>query len=139
MQRRRAAARAQAELARAGMLDRLHDKVRQLSGGQRRRVELARALVHQPGLLLMDEPTVGLDIESRHSLLTYVRGQCAERGLAVLWATHLIDEADAQSRVIVLHRGRVLADGSVPSVVESSGERDLRHAFDHMVREAVPA
>jgi ABC-2 type transport system ATP-binding protein len=136
MPRREARARAAVELERSGLAGRARDRTRQLSGGQRRRVELARALIHTPGLLLLDEPTVGLDIESRRSLLAHVRAQCAERGLGVLWATHLIDEADEKSRVIVLHQGRVLADGAVPDVVAASGERDLRHAFDRLVGHA---
>lgn len=134
--RRVAAPRIEAELGRVGLGERRHDKGRQLSGGQRRRVELARALLHEPSLLLLDEPTVGLDMESRSFLLDHVRSLCAERGLAVLWATHLIDEANEQSRVIVLHRGHVLADGTVPEVVARAGERSLRGAFDRLVRAA---
>lgn len=111
MGRAQASRRAAEELGRIGLLDRANDRVRGLSGGQRRRVELARALLHEPSLLLLDEPTVGLDIESRAFLLAHVRELCRTRGLGVLWATHLIDEADAQARVIVLHHGRVLADG----------------------------
>jgi ABC-2 type transport system ATP-binding protein len=127
--------RATAELERTGMLGRARDRARELSGGQRRRVELARALLHTPGLLLLDEPTVGLDIESRRGLLAHVRAMCAERGLGVLWATHLIDEADENSRVIVLHKGAVLADGAVPDVVATAGAGDLRGAFDRLVRD----
>jgi ABC-2 type transport system ATP-binding protein len=126
--------RAMEELERTGLLGRAKDRARALSGGQRRRVELARSLLHSPGLLLLDEPTVGLDIESRRALLAHVRGLCAERGLGVLWATHLIDEADDQSRVIVLHKGVVLAAGAVPEVVTSCGARDLRETFDKLVR-----
>ncbi len=136
MPRGRGRERATEELERTGMLGRARDRARALSGGQRRRVELARALLHTPGLLLLDEPTVGLDIESRRGLLAHVRTMCAERGLGVLWATHLIDEADEQSRVIVLHKGVVLADGRVPDVVATAGERDLRGAFDRLVRDA---
>jgi ABC-2 type transport system ATP-binding protein len=131
-----ARARATAELERSGLLGRAKDPARLLSGGQRRRVELARALIHTPGLLLLDEPTVGLDVESRRGLLAHVRALCAERGLGVLWATHLIDEADDNARVIVLHQGRVLANGAVADVVAASGERDLRGAFDRFVRDA---
>lgn len=136
MPRRYAAARIAEELERIGLADRRKDRARQLSGGQRRRVELARALVHEPSLLLLDEPTVGLDIESRQFLLDHVRRLCAERGLAVLWATHLIDEADADSQVIVLHRGRILAHGPVPAIVEAAGDTTLRGAFDRLTQAA---
>ena len=136
MARSEAAPRIAAELERVGLLDRRRERVRLLSGGQRRRVELARALVHDPALLLLDEPTVGLDIESRRFLIEHVHRLCAERGLAVLWATHLIDEADADSRVIVLQRGKILADGGVREVVAGTAAPDLKTAFDRLVRAA---
>jgi ABC-2 type transport system ATP-binding protein len=136
MPRREAVRRSAEELERIGLADRAHDKARQLSGGQRRRIELARALVHEPSLLLLDEPTVGLDIESRQFLLDHVRRLCSERGLAVLWATHLIDEADERSQVIVLHRGKVLAKGPVPDVVAAAGETSLRGTFDRLTGSA---
>ena len=129
-----AAPRITAELERIGLNDRRREKARQLSGGQRRRVELARALIHEPSLLLLDEPTVGLDIESRQFLLDHVRRLCAERGLAVLWATHLIDEADDTSKVVVLHKGKVLAQGAVPDVVAAAGQPTLRGAFDALTQ-----
>jgi ABC-2 type transport system ATP-binding protein len=125
--------RADAELARVGLLDRRRDRVRQLSGGQRRRVELARALLHDPALLLLDEPTVGLDIASRQFLLDHVRKLCTEQRLAVLWATHLIDEANERARVIVLHKGRILAQGPVPAVVAHAGAGNLRGAFNVLI------
>jgi ABC-2 type transport system ATP-binding protein len=136
MTRAAARIRIDAELERVGLAERRHDKVRQLSGGQRRRIELARSLIHDPALLLLDEPTVGLDIESRRFLIEHVRSLCEERRLAVLWATHLIDEANDEARVIVLHRGRVLADGTVPDIVAGSGAGDLKGAFDRLVRPA---
>ncbi len=84
--------RIEAELARLGLADRAHDKTSQLSGGNRRRVELARALLHQPRVLLMDEATVGLDPASRSDLLKLILAMRIERAVAVLWATHLCDE-----------------------------------------------
>jgi ABC-2 type transport system ATP-binding protein len=96
-------------------------------------VELARALVHEPALLLLDEPTVGLDIESRQFLLEHVRHLCRERGLGVLWATHLIDEAAADAEIIVLHRGQVLAQGPHAAVLAQTGESTLKAAFDRLV------
>ena len=131
-----AAPRVTAELERIGLNDRRKERARALSGGQRRRVELARALIHNPSLLLLDEPTVGLDIESRQFLLDHVRKLCAERGMAVLWATHLIDEADANAKVVVLHKGKILAAGSATGVIAASGETSLRGAFDKLVGSA---
>lgn len=127
--RRDARDRAKDELDRVGLLDRAEDKVRQLSGGQARRVEVARALMHKPRLLLLDEPTVGLDMASRQSLLDHVRKLCTEQGLAVLWATHLIDEVDDKSQIVVLHQGRVVATGPVADVVDQAGAQDIRAAF----------
>src|SRR5438874_1321045 len=76
-------------LDRVGLADRRHDKVRTLSGGQSRRIEIARSLIHRPDMLLLDEPTVGLDLESRADIVAIVRALVREEGLSVLWATHI--------------------------------------------------
>lgn len=124
--------RIRTELERIGMLERVDDKVRRLSGGQLRRVEIARALIHRPRLLLLDEPTVGLDIGSRQGILDHTRSLVREEGLGMLWATHLIDEVGPGDRVIVLHKGRVLADGEVGAVVREAGAADIREAFQKL-------
>jgi ABC-2 type transport system ATP-binding protein len=126
---REAEARIEAELARFGLAERARDPVRALSGGNRRRVELARALLHRPQVLLMDEATVGLDPQSRRDLLGHVHGLCRERGVGVLWATHLVDEAEGADRVVVLKAGRVLFDGPPADLRTRTGHEDLAEAF----------
>jgi ABC-2 type transport system ATP-binding protein len=127
--KRAARRRADEVLARIALADRAHDKARNLSGGQMRRVEIARALLHQPRLLVLDEPTVGLDVQSRADILAHVRRLVAEDGVSVLWATHLTDEASSSDDVVVLHRGRVLAHGPLARVVAEAGAQDVRSAF----------
>jgi ABC-2 type transport system ATP-binding protein len=121
--------RGAAELARAGLTDRSTEKVRNLSGGQQRRVEIARALLHRPRLLLLDEPTVGLDIAARADILARVRELARDDGLGVLWATHLIDEIDNDDDVVILHQGRVLQAGPVLAVLAATGAAQLGEAF----------
>src|SRR5262245_59471248 len=121
--------RIEKELARLGLADDAHRKTAQLSGGNRRRVELARALLHEPRLLLMDEPTVGLDPAGRGDLLKLILELRTERSVAVLWATHLCDEVTDADRVVVLHRGKVLADTTPAGLVASAGAATVEQAF----------
>src|SRR5262245_59502393 len=129
MPRAVATARIEKELARLGLAERAHDKAAQLSGGNRRRVELARALLHDPRVLLMDEPTVGLDPQSRSDLLKLMLAMRAERAVAVLWATHLCDEVGDADRVVVLHRGKVLADTTPAELVTAAAAVSIEEAF----------
>ncbi len=112
---------------------RQNDKVRGLSGGQMRRVEIARALLHRPHLLLLDEATVGLDIHSRADIIGHVRRLVAEEGMGVLWATHLIEEVSPEDSVVVLHQGKVAAEGTVKDVVRRHGGKDIRTAFASLI------
>ncbi len=119
-------------LAKVDMLDRIHDKVRALSGGQMRRVEIARALLHRPRMLLLDEATVGLDVKARSDILMHVRGLIASEGIGVLWATHLIDEIQGGDDVVVLHRGKLLDKGNVTDVCARADAPTMSLAFNRL-------
>ena len=129
-------ARITAELQRMNLAKDADRKLRTLSGGESRRIEIARALLHNPRLLLCDEATVGLDVRSRADILADVRSLVQERGMAVLWATHLIDEVDADDLIVILHRGRVLRQGRARDVVSALGAEGLNDAFRRVTEAA---
>jgi ABC-2 type transport system ATP-binding protein len=126
-----AAERIAFDAARFGLLADLGRRVRELSGGNRRKVELVRALLHRPELLLMDEASVGLDPKSRRDLIAGLHDEVRQRGVTVLWATHLVPEAEGADRVLVLHRGELLADGTPGEVSAGLGGPTLEAAFIH--------
>jgi ABC-2 type transport system ATP-binding protein len=131
---RAAATRIERALDRLGMRERSGEKARNLNGGHRRRMEIARALLHGPSLLLLDEPTVGLDIAARLSITAYVHSLCREEGLTALWATHLVDEVEPSDALVVLHRGRIVAQGRMDDI--TAGAR-LADRFAALTAEAV--
>lgn len=124
-----AAERIDIDAARFGLSADLERRVRELSGGNRRKVELLRALLHRPALLLMDEATAGLDPRSRRDLIDGLHQEVRQRGLTVLWATHLVSEAEGADRVLVLDRGELLADGTPDGVTAALGGPTLEAAF----------
>lgn len=124
-----AQARIEQDCAALGLGGDLGRKARELSGGNRRKVELVRANLHRPAVLLMDEATVGLDPKSRRDLLAALRSDVRERGVCVLWATHLVEEAETADRVLVLHKGALLADGTPPQVTAALGQPTLEAGF----------
>ncbi len=129
---RRAEAAIDAALDRLGMRERAGEQVRALNGGHRRRMEIARALIHDPAVLLLDEPTVGLDAGSRHAITAHVH-DLAAGGMAVLWATHLVDEIRADDPVVVLNRGHVLKRAQARDI---AGKSTLSEAFLTLTQEA---
>ena len=112
-----------------GLNDELDRTVRELSGGTKRKVELVRALLHRPGLLLMDEATVGLDPKSRKDILNAVHQDVRERGTCVLWATHWVEETVDAHRLLVLHQGQIVVQGSPAEVTLSLGQPTLEAGF----------
>jgi ABC-2 type transport system ATP-binding protein len=132
--RREARTRAQAVLQKTALSDRMKDKVRNLSGGQMRRLEIARALLHGPQLLVLDEPTVGLDIDARADILQHVRNLVKEQSISVLWATHLIDEIAEHDDIIVLHHGRVMASGQIGDILRAGSATTIGAAFTNLTR-----
>ena len=121
--------RIERELTRLGMAERAREKVSALNGGHRRRVEIARALLHDPELLLLDEPTVGLDPPSRTAMVAHVHDLAEQRGIGILWATHLFDEVRPSDHLVVLHRGKVVASGISGDVIARTGAASLDAAF----------
>ncbi len=113
-------------LERLDMAERRDEKVRALNGGHRRRMEIARALLHEPDVLLLDEPTVGLDTGTRQAITKHVHDLVKHDGLTVLWATHLTDEVRADDQLVILHEGKIVADG-VCAVVR--GDERLNDTF----------
>ena len=132
---REARQRATAVLQDVDLAERARDKARNLSGGQMRRVEIARALMHAPRLLVLDEPTVGLDIASKRAIVTHVRSLVRDRGVGVLWTTHLLDEIEPSDHLMILHLGKALATGIVSDIITASGQPTLRAAFAELTGE----
>jgi ABC-2 type transport system ATP-binding protein len=135
--RRQGHRRALDALAKVGLAERADHKARALSGGQARRVEIARALLHDPACLLLDEATVGLDVASRESVIAIVRALAKERGVGVLWATHLVDEVASDDTVVLLHKGSVRFSGPVPRLLAVAKASNLRTAFMRMTEDTL--
>jgi ABC-2 type transport system ATP-binding protein len=117
------------DCAAMGLSADLDRPARELSGGTRRKVELVRALLHRPGLLLMDEATVGLDPKSRKDILSTVYQDVRQRGSAVLWATHWVEEAVNADKLLLLHHGKLIAEGHPQEVSQELGGDSLEQGF----------
>ncbi|MEO1611965.1 MAG: ATP-binding cassette domain-containing protein, partial [Pseudomonadota bacterium] len=132
---RDAARRIDEALDRLDMRERAGETVRALNGGHRRRTEIARSLLHGPSVLLLDEPTVGLDAAARRAITDHVH-DLGEEGLTILWATHLVDEIRDEDALVMLHKGEIIAEGRAGDV---AGERPLADAFLEMTADPVLA
>lgn len=127
-------ARIEEGLNKLGLMEYLIKPCRTLSGGNRRKIELVRALLHRPAVLLMDEATVGLDPASRVQLLQAVENLQREQGVATLWATHLVEEVEHADRVLVLHKGVMRHEGRVESLLADTGQTTVQDAFLSLTR-----
>jgi ABC-2 type transport system ATP-binding protein len=113
--------RAVAMLGRVGLTERANDLVEVLSGGLQRRVELAKALLHQPDVLVLDEPNTGLDPGARRDFMSYLQQLREQEGVTILLTTHFMEDAERCDRVGILHEGRLVALGAPEALKQSIG------------------
>jgi ABC-2 type transport system ATP-binding protein len=110
--------------------DRRDSRVKQFSGGMKRRLEIARGFLHTPKILFLDEPTLGLDPQSRHQLWTHVKHLNETEGVTVFLTTHYMDEADrVAQRIAVIDHGRIVAEGTAADLKQQTGADSLEGAF----------
>lgn len=121
-------------LTEVGLADRAGDLVGKLSGGQRARVSLACALVGSPSLLVLDEPTVGLDPVLRRDLWELFH-RLAGQGVTLVVSSHVMDEAARCDRLLLLREGRLVADDTPDRLRQSTGTQDLEAAFLHLAEQ----
>jgi len=111
----------------------LDTQVRKINGGHRRRVEILRALINKPKLLLLDEPTVGLDVKSRFDILNYVRNLVKQEGISVLWITHLFDEVVLEDNISIIKSGKIVDSGIVQKLMQKYEKDNLIDTFNFLV------
>ncbi len=117
--------RVDAALERVGLIDRAAAKVSTMSGGMKRRLNLAMGLLHQPRLLLLDEPTVGIDPQARHNILGVIR-EVAAQGTTILYTTHYMEEAqELCQRIAIVDHGKILAQGNLAELTRLAGEGEV--------------
>lgn len=110
--------------------DRRNDLVKQYSGGMRRRLEIARGLLHHPRIFFLDEPTLGLDPQTRNRMWSYVRALNAKEGLTVFFTTHYMEEAEREAtRIAIIDGGAIVAEGTARAIRERTRQRSLEDAF----------
>ena len=107
------------------MAERSHEVVRTLNGGHRRRAEIARSLIHDPKVLLLDEATVGLDPETRKSITDDMHKIAQTEGKTILWATHLCDEVGDDDQLVILHNGKILRNGQAHEIANGGNLLDV--------------
>ncbi len=142
--RRERAKRSEALLQLVGLWDRRNDFVKQYSGGMKRRLEVARALLHQPRILFLDEPTIGLDPQTRNHIWSHIQTLSREQNVTVFFTTHYMEEADrVAAEVAVIDQGKIVAQGTPSFLKEQTNSASLEGAFialtGHGIREEEPS
>ena len=112
----------------------LNTQVRKLNGGHRRRVEILRALINKPKLLLLDEATVGLDLKSRFDILNYVKDLVHTKNISVLWITHLFDEIDENDDISIIKNGEIIESGLAKDIVKKHNKENLVDTFNELTK-----
>lgn len=112
----------------------LNTQVRKLNGGHRRRVEILRALINKPKLLLLDEATVGLDLKSRFDILSYVKELVKTKNISVLWITHLFDEIDENDDISIIKNGEIIETGLAKDIVKKHNKENLVDTFNELTK-----
>jgi ABC-2 type transport system ATP-binding protein len=128
-------ARVDAALVRLGLASRAEQLAGALSGGWKQRLALAACLLHEPRLLLLDEPTAGVDPKARREFWDEIH-RLAQEGITVLVSTHYMDEAERCDELVYIAYGKVLAQGTAAEIVGSTGATDLEDAFVRLVDQA---
>jgi ABC-2 type transport system ATP-binding protein len=118
--------------------ERRSDFVKRFSGGMKRRLEIARALLHEPGIMFLDEPTLGLDPQTRNRIWSYIEGLSRERDVTIFFTTHYMEEADrVADQIAVIDHGKIVAQGSPASLKERFQMASLEDAFIALTGHAI--
>ncbi len=125
------------EIVKIGLEDKLNTVTRELNGGHRRRVEILRSLIGSPKLLLLDEATVGLDVESRFDILEYIRNLVKEKGISVLWITHLFDEVESDDEIAIIKKGQITDTSTVKEIIKKYEQENLNDTFKYINKEQI--
>jgi ABC-2 type transport system ATP-binding protein len=120
-----------------GLLNKANLRVLHFSGGMKRRLNLIAALLHNPRLLILDEPTSGVDVQSRSMILDYMRTLQAQ-GVTILYSSHLLEEAEKVcSRFAIIDEGRLIAEGTLAELLAAGGGVNLEQLFLHLTGKGI--
>ena len=124
------------EIKKLELEDLLDTQVRKLNGGHKRRVEIVRALINKPKLLLLDEATVGLDLKSRFDILSYVKELVKTKNISVLWITHLFDEVDENDDISIIKDGEIIESAMAKDIVKKHNKENLVDTFTYLTKDS---